>query len=212
MSTLLLSCLLFLGLWLRLEAEQISCTPSCVDIEPGVKIADPKSCRNYYICLVDEKVSDFTVECPEGQIFDAANKICANEGRCDVCDPPCKFSCPANIDKVELVADRSDCSNIQICVPNNEPVPSTCSDGAPYFNGTECTTDASQCCDPCIPFCSEPFTQIPDPTDCTNFYFCERKEYPKETSLYHCDEGNFDEAEGICSKDAECNEPCKGSL
>nr|XP_045600227.1 peritrophin-48-like isoform X1 [Procambarus clarkii] len=200
---------LILGVWSRGEA--VSCTPSCDGTAPGGHVPDPTNCQKYYICLANGKVSDFTEECPEGQLFDADTKKCvADGGTCGLCQPVCKFSCSETVPNYEVVADRTDCSTFYVCVAGNPPHPITCSDSTPYFNGTGCTADKSQCCDGCIAYCSERYTQIPDPTNCTNFYFCEYEGYPEETSLYQCATGNFDENAGVCSEEATCNQPCTG--
>lgn len=195
-------------------APDASCTPTCDNVDPGTRIPDPTNCQRYYICLQGGHVSDFTEECDDGEVFNEGE--CENEENleCFVCAPPCKFTCPQDasesMDTIEatLVADRNDCNIYYVCIPGNDPQELSCPDDKPFFNGEVCSANENECCDLCSSFCYERFTEIPDPTNCTNFYYCDKKGYPDETSLYHCSVGNFDELVGSCVENASCHEPC----
>ncbi|KAG7163637.1 uncharacterized protein LOC121872522 [Homarus americanus] len=212
MSVLVFYLALSLGVWTGVEALQNGCVPTCANKTEGSLIADPTNCRKYYICLKDNDPSDFTMECSDGQLFDNVTFQCQphDNATCGVCEPSCQFTCPKNITTPVLIADRKSCKNFIICTPAGDQLSTPCPENKPYFNGTSCTTNNAQCCDPCVSYCPEAYTEVPDPTNCTNFYFCNAKGYPDETNLFTCTEGYFDEVTGVCSTDAACIEPCGG--
>ncbi|XP_071528222.1 peritrophin-44-like [Panulirus ornatus] len=203
---------LTMAVWGRAVSLEVSCTPTCQENdEPGTFVADPTNCQRYYVCLQGGHVSDFTEECEDGMLFDGDDRQCKPEAgnvTCHVCSPSCLLTCPADSMGPSLIADPSSCNKYYICIPGKDTIAQTCNDDTPFFNGDTCTASEAECCDLCTPFCSQAYTQIPDPANCTNFYFCGVEGIPDDSSLYHCATGNFDGKEGICKENAPCEEPC----
>ncbi|XP_042876856.1 balbiani ring protein 3-like [Penaeus japonicus] len=187
-----------------------SCTPVCPSPVSTSKLTpDPTDCSRYYYCLSDEKPSDFTDKCPDGELFDKDTCECkaAADATCMSCEPACKFECPMD-GNMAVVAIPDDCQSFVVCNSGGS-VPVSCDPDKPYFNGTSCTADESQCCDKCQVYCESPFTEIPDPTNCTNFYYCSQVGFPTEVDLHQCpDHRVFDQETRHCNREAACVQPC----
>ncbi|XP_045600226.2 uncharacterized protein [Procambarus clarkii] len=189
----------------------------CVDIDcsthaAGDQIPDPTNCNRYYVCLANGHPSDVVFDCDVGEKFDTNTSACvaSADATCGVCPPTCKYSCGNNT-VVFPIADPTDCTKYLLCGIFNPPVALECDSGTDlYFNGTACQSDINQCCDSCAVFCDTAFTEIADPTNCTNYYFCSAAGYyPEADDLHTCPEGeNYSSADGTCSASAECVQPC----
>nr|XP_045600226.1 peritrophin-48-like [Procambarus clarkii] len=192
-----------------------ACVPiDCSDHDAGVKIPDPTNCNRYYICLANGHPSDAVFVCPEGQKFDTNTSACVDSAgtyTCGVCPPACKYSCGNNTD-IFAIADPTDCKKYFLCGVLPTPVALECDPSTTdlYFNGEECQSDQSECCDSCAVYCDTAFTEIADPTNCKNYYFCSAAGYyPEADDLHTCPEGeNYSSADGTCSASAECVQPC----
>lgn len=186
------------------------CAPVCPDPAPATgMVPDPTDCSRYYYCLSDGKPSDFTEKCPDGTLFDKDDSECKDAAapNCKTCEPSCRFECPSD-GSMAVVADGEDCHSFFVCSAGGS-VPVSCDADKPYFDGTTCTTEESQCCDRCQAYCEEEFTEIADPTNCTNFYYCARKGFPTEQDLHHCaDQAVFNQEMHHCDKQATCVQPC----
>ncbi|XP_063595463.1 uncharacterized protein LOC134772417 [Penaeus indicus] len=187
-----------------------SCAPVCPSPSATTnRVPDPTDCTRYYYCLTDGSATDFTEKCPDGMLFDNVSSDCmdAASATCLTCEPTCKFECPAD-GSTALVANSEDCRSFFVC-NNGGSVPVSCDPNKPFFNGTTCTTEESQCCDRCQVYCEQEFTEIPDPANCTNFYYCARKGFPTEEDLHHCaDRAVFNQETHHCDSEAECVQPC----
>ncbi|XP_063595461.1 uncharacterized protein LOC134772414 [Penaeus indicus] len=187
-----------------------SCSPTCPEpLVVGGLVPDPINCGRYYVCLQDGLPSDFPFECDDGKEFDSVNAACveAGTGTCALCKPKCSaYSCPPDESGLIPVADPNDCGMYYLCGIGDEPLHIKCPAETPYFNGVECVKDASECCDPCLVYCSEPLTQIPDPADCTSYYFCLDVGFPGPADLHRCEEGNFNATTGHCDPAAPCEQ------
>ncbi|XP_042876855.1 peritrophin-1-like [Penaeus japonicus] len=189
-----------------------SCSPTCPAEPPdntGVFVPDPFDCQRYYVCLQDGRPSDFPFECEDGQLFDSVNATCTDEmdATCGLCQPTCSlYACPVPSDGFVLAADVSDCGKYYVCGVSPDPLPAECPTDTPFFNGVECVDDESECCDPCLVYCSEAFTQIPNPADCTSYYFCLDVGFPGPDDLHRCEEGNFNATTSHCDRDASCQQ------
>ncbi|XP_047486151.1 uncharacterized protein LOC125037161 isoform X2 [Penaeus chinensis] len=185
-----------------------SCSPTCTGELPGILVPDPVNCGRYYVCLQDGLPSDFPFECDDGKHFDSGTKTCTDGAfPCDLCEPKCSvYSCPPDETGLISVADANDCGMYYLCGIGDEPMHIKCPEATPFFNGKECVKDASECCDPCRVYCSEAFTQIPDPADCTSYYFCLDVGFPGPADLHRCEEGNFNATAGHCDPAAPCEQ------
>ena len=74
--------------------------------------------------------------------------------------------------------DVSSCSSYYICDLQREPVKASCHNPDIYYAGPilGCTKYDTLCCSStlCHPYChaEDIGTEVPDPCDCTGFYFC----------------------------------------
>lgn len=191
----------------RGDAE--SCEPSCTGIQPGVQIPDPRDCKKYYFCLADNTPSDESFECPGDELFDTISGECLDRdpAACGVCPPVCLYQCPLENAEGAVIPDRNNCSIFHQCQSGTDH---PCPDDYPYFDGNNCMNDSSLCCNQCTeePFCSVPYTEIPDPSNCSNFYFCDHVKYPDQSDLYTCGSGYFDPELGACSDLVTCQQFC----
>ncbi|XP_047486106.1 uncharacterized protein LOC125037127 [Penaeus chinensis] len=185
------------------------CSPSCPEEPPGFLVPDPINCQRYYVCLQDGQPSDFPFECEDDLFFDSDNGTCTDEidANCELCQPTCSlYSCPVPSNDITVAADANDCTMYYLCGVSDEGLHIKCPEETPFFNGEECVKDASECCDPCLVYCSEAFTQIPDPADCTSYYFCLDVGFPGPADLHRCEEGNFNATAGHCDPAASCEQ------
>lgn len=186
-----------------------SCSPTCPEPPDnvGILVPDPTDCQRYYVCLQDGLPTDFPFECEDGQLFDSVNATCTDalDVKCDLCQPTCPlYSCPVPADGIVTAADANDCTMYYLCGITDEPLHLKCEEETPYFNGVECVDEESACCDPCLVYCSEALTEIPDPTDCTSYYFCFDVGFPGPADRHRCEEGNFNATTSHCDPDASC--------
>ncbi|XP_069975675.1 peritrophin-1 [Penaeus vannamei] len=192
------------------SVDPISCTPTCPEEPPdnaGKLVPDPVDCGRYYVCLQDGLPSDFPSECPEGQQFDSGTGACADasSATCSLCVPKCTaYSCPASAREIVSVADPNDCGKYYLCGVGDVPLHLDCPDGTPFFDGETCVEEESACCDPCLVYCSEALTQIPDPADCTSYYFCLDEGFPGPADRHRCEAGNFNATSSHCDPAAPC--------
>ncbi|KAK7086506.1 hypothetical protein SK128_015257 [Halocaridina rubra] len=181
-----------------------ACTPSCIGSFPGEKVADPFDCTKYYICGPDETLSEISYSCEPGTFF--GNSSCDAVSCKQLCGA-CQLTC---YDNITYVGDPSDCSVFYECGIVQGP-PQTCPGHIPYFDSvnSECTDNSTVCCVPsCTPICPVMNVLIPDPADCTKYYYCtDAPPYP----LFSCGSGEvFDIGNGACSPTAECIVMCPG--
>lgn len=186
------------------------CVPDCTYSSPGDKIPDPKNCHNYYVCMTDGTPSDVPFRCDDGQKFDNKTEFdCTDENTavCAVCPPTCKFICSDS--SLSFIADAAQCNKYYLC-NGDDILPLNCPPESPYFDGDQCQEDPSMCCDGCSVYCYEAYTEVPDPYNCSNFYFCQGVDYYPETEdLFTCPSGErFDFTLGHCSPNAPCVQPC----
>lgn len=197
------------------------CELNCAGKTQGDNTTDPTNCNQYYICLDAETPSDIPFTCPsDAPFFSEADGFCGTDlANCaEPCTPSssCKLICEAS---GEFVADAEDCGKFYVCLDEgfvSEPL--ECPVEKPFFdpNGPGCVDDESVCCeDPCALLqCTEAFTQIPDLTNCTKFYFClsaGSSDDPAVAVHATCSDGeNFDHTTSSCSPDATCVAPCAG--
>ncbi|KAK8376896.1 hypothetical protein O3P69_010081 [Scylla paramamosain] len=186
------------------------CEPNCKGKKPGDKVEDPKDCKRYYICMSGEVPSDVSVPCDPGNIFDPHLEVCSPGDTCMAsCVPPnCHLTCT---EQVDLISDPFDCSVYWMCLAGQVVGDSKrCESDAPYFNGKFCVQDKSQCCSElCTPYCYKDVYQIPDPTNCTAFYICEKEGVPSEAYHFSCKNNEiFDITLGRCTPDAQCRPLC----
>ncbi|KAK3871818.1 hypothetical protein Pcinc_023067 [Petrolisthes cinctipes] len=192
-----------------------SCVPNCTDYNAGERIPDPKNCRQFYTCLLDGEPSDVSFPCDEGFIFDWNVRDCLDETDptvvCELCMPTCQFQCPGDGEGT-VVADLTYCNKYYVCGTSPDPIPVVCDMGY-YFDGGVCQEDPDLCCNSCLAFCYEAFTEVADPTDCTKFYFCREKlSYPLADDIRQCPEGEiFNPPKGHCvaEEGTECHQPCQ---
>lgn len=188
---------------------------SCDGKEPGARLPDPYDCKRYYVCLTNCHVSDVPFECGDDSFFNAEVGDCdtLDNFNCSSCSPKCTtFSCSVE-NGTYLAADPDDCTRYFICGLDPNTIPVECPDGK-YFDGEDCQEDPDQCCDRCVVYCQFPFTEVADPTNCNNFYYCPMGGYyPEEKDLKRCPKGKFFSVqEGVCSESASCEQPCQGSV
>ncbi|XP_042876854.1 uncharacterized protein LOC122256321 [Penaeus japonicus] len=203
------SALLYVAVFLAsaaLSAGDGACAPTCLEKDPGALVPDPVDCKRYYVCLQDGLPSDFPFECEDGKLFDPVDNCTdAATAVCSLCEPKCaQYTCPSDQVGIVQVADANDCGMYYLCGVGSDPLHIKCPTDLPFFNGVECVADESECCDPCLVYCSEAFRQIPDPADCTNYYFCLDVGFPGPDDLHHCKEGNFNATAGHCDPAAPC--------
>ncbi|XP_063853389.1 proprotein convertase subtilisin/kexin type 5-like isoform X3 [Scylla paramamosain] len=178
------------------------CKPDCSGpADEGLKVENPNDCHQYYICINLEAIGP--LDCPDSEYFDAAIKACVTNGP-EECTPTCGGaggSCAYECGGDPYVADRYDCSTYHDCASG---AVMHCGQQTPYFDGETCQTEEKFCCH-CNPYCyrNDINTLVPDPTDCTKYYFCEApNEIP--TTSGHCSSGNFDLLSQECSLTVPC--------
>lgn len=190
------------------------CPPDCSGKVLGDKVINPNNCSEYYICIGDGVPTDHAVPCDAGSHFDEAVADCvANTG--DPCVSPCGGSGSCHLTcngTLDIVSDVTDCSQYFLCIPGGTEGPYKCPLEHPFFDGQECGNDNTKCCSGlCEAICEAPNTIIPDPWDCTRFYFCDENGPPEETLHFKCPNGwNFNIQLGECSMDAQCTILCNG--
>ncbi|XP_069179220.1 uncharacterized protein [Procambarus clarkii] len=191
------------------------CEPDCsIAVPPDlVMVADPVNCTRFYVCAADGTPSDSPASCPAGTYFDgtASTPDCTGELPCDpTCElPKCLTTCAADLDKI---FDQTSCSRYYICMGGSLLGPIECPVDQPYFDGvgSTCSTDEAVCCgDPCIAYCYEPGSQVPDPYDCTKYYLCTKVGLVNEQYVVNCPSGsNYDANLGHCVVGGPCNIMC----
>ncbi|KAG7163636.1 peritrophin-48-like [Homarus americanus] len=212
MSPSLLRLLIILVLGVAGVASEDSCLPDCTNRTAGENVPDPKNCHRYYTCLTNNEPSDVAFECEDDMKFDMNSLKCVNADNvtCSFCEPQCKYACAGmSPDETFFVANINDCTKYYLCGVYDDPFPLSCEPGT-FFNGIKCVKDESQCCDPCIVVCESQFTEIADPTNCHNFYYCSQdKYYPEIDDLHTCPNGEvFSSKDSGCFYGANCTEPC----
>ena len=195
--------------------------PSCTDKSPGDQVVDPLDCKKYYVCLNDDKITDTSIPCGNGQVFkeEEEDGKCVNgtecTNKCDTSGEPgspefCQMECS---ESQKYINDKKDCNKFYACLPGGNLYPLTCKGGKElYFDSTEqkCTADQTKCCDYCQKTCKEEFTEIADPYDCRSYYICMKKGEPEE--IYHqtCAEGKvFDRESSSCIDGDTCENLCE---
>ncbi|XP_018010202.1 uncharacterized protein LOC108667669 [Hyalella azteca] len=205
-----LSCVWPLALLLLCSATVGSCadacTATCTGHSPGTFVSDPTDCHKYYGCQENGELTDVAFTCPDGYYFSTSY------GKCVVESSPCKSVCPlprcsltCHVDFKVLVYP-GDCTKFQVCTPDGGLSTGVCQIDKPYFDGRECQSNPDHCCDPCTPKCNYPGTQIVDPYNCTNYYFCEDY-YNYEANS--CRKGmHFDPVTEKCVDGEQCKNVC----
>ncbi|KAK3876801.1 hypothetical protein Pcinc_018444 [Petrolisthes cinctipes] len=187
-----------------------SCIPEDCTNVGGVdyNIADPKNCQKYYIC---HDGSAFSRNCAPLFYYDDSLQQCLLIPACpptyQPCSPTCRFECQGN----QPSAHRNDCTKYYICDPEQGLVERTCSDhNNPFWDGTQCQNDEDNCCDPCMAYCLEGFTNIADPLNCHQYYECMKDDYfPDDSDLRLCSTNEyFSPTLGSCSSDSSCTQIC----
>ncbi|XP_050699813.1 uncharacterized protein LOC126987133 isoform X2 [Eriocheir sinensis] len=203
--------IVILGVWAAgAVAQSTSCDPSCpVDCVPGTNVPNPRNCAQYYTCLEDCTPSDPAFECAEGHLFDVVTAQCQPDAggvTCGYCLPQCSYTCDGD---TELAADRGDCGVALFCGLTPPPT-ITCPTDNPYFDGTQCQGNQTQCCDPCEVFCEAAFTEVMDPASCSHFYYCAQVGYPLPEDRFQCGDGEVF-LDGHCRESddpQDCYQPC----
>ncbi|XP_071544982.1 uncharacterized protein [Panulirus ornatus] len=190
---------------------QDSCEPDCFQKPAGELVEDPMNCTKFYISIGHDLCTDVSVPCEPGNIFDPGTKGCVAGTTCTPsCQPiACHLTCNGTLD---TIADVKNCSLYYFCpVSGGMPIgPISCPADRPVFDGQNCITDKSKCCeDFCVPFCHPGLIQVPDPKDCTKFYVCVEEGPVDENLHFSCDSGqHFDVTEGHCVSGGTCEALC----
>ncbi|KAF2358119.1 Chitin binding domain, partial [Trinorchestia longiramus] len=183
-----------------------ACVPSCVGKDPGSYVPDPHDCHKYYGCRENGNVSDVAFSCPDGYYFDSYYSKCSTEYN------PCKATCPLPgcsltcHEDSDLLLFPGDCGKYRVCGPEGTTTTNSCPPLRPYFDGQVCQTDVELCCDACEVRCNYVGTEILDPYNCTNYYFCQ--------SFYSTLHGScgsdahFDPIIEKCVAGSECQNVC----
>ncbi|KAK4300993.1 hypothetical protein Pmani_026837 [Petrolisthes manimaculis] len=186
-----------------------SCTPEpCNAGVADYNIPDPKNCQKYFIC--HDGIA-FSRNCPPLNYYDVVSGSCIIAAGCppgtDQCSPTCRFECQGN----QPSAHRTYCTKYYICDPEEGLVERTCSDNSkPFWDGTQCQSNDDNCCDPCMAYCLEGFTNIADPLNCQQYYECMKDDYfPDDSNLRFCSTNEyFSPTLGTCSSDSSCTQVC----
>ncbi|XP_045111974.1 peritrophin-48-like isoform X2 [Portunus trituberculatus] len=227
------SCLLLPLLFIALARVILVDAQACGDIGPdtckddaatlcagctnGVALVpNPFDCSSYYVCKDETTfITDDSLLCPDGDIFDENELACKPDGNCSFnCEQPgdggdCLYTCEGN--PGGKIADPFDCSMYHQCT-GTEPGPATtCPADTPYFDGEKCGVDESACCH-CRPYCysgDDAGSYVEDPTDCRKFFLClAENEIPTIQSA--CRDGeHFDLHTRQCSSTAPCVTLCR---
>jgi len=209
--------LLFSFILCVLGGAEENCDPVC---EKGDSfVADPYSCSLYYYCISPGTPSG-PYEC-NGTIFDPATKPNHDDPK-EPCkketNPPCKAICEKPVCQVvcqntfDLVVHPQDCGVFYVCIAVNDTAftkhEDICPSDRAYFNGDDCTSHKEDCCDVCNPSCEgkEFGEQIPNPTNCNDYYFCDGKGNMSESQ--NCFGGHFDITTNKCVQGTVCEPMC----
>ncbi|XP_042880296.1 uncharacterized protein LOC122258422 [Penaeus japonicus] len=182
------------------------------DSPPYYMLADPQNCHKFYYCYDDSsgnyEITDSPFWCQDhGAVFSQENQLCGNY----TCDVSCSGTCtpyecnPADAGQGKK-PDPYDCSKYYSC-PDDQAM--QCEGDKPFFDGDQCQGDESKCCH-CKPYChkGELFKNVPDPVDCTSYYFCV-KEYDFPMYQGTCDSGNFNPFTAQCEENFPCVTLCQ---
>ena len=180
------------------------CTPTCEGRDKGDYVADPLNCTQYYICLNDCQLIDVPKSCEEGTYFDGSISPpadpCTGSGKCKpLCmNSACVTEC---VDGINFANDpKNPCQGVIYCASSDKPSISFCpSDKYFSYEKQTCTDNSYDCCDPCIPYCTKPFTQIQNPSNCREYYFCNKDVQIDEDKVHICPEDQmFNSTSGHC--------------
>lgn len=174
---------------------------------------DPFHCNMYYLCFSGFEWSDYPFSCPEGEMFDTVTKQCMADGYvCSEVCQKCSYSCSNSI--MGQASNFSSCNDYLRC-DGGDGTLAKCPEETPYFDGNMCQNDVNECCS-CRPECSESdadnHVQLPDYSNCTNFYLCVAEGVPDQTSHGHCSSGNFNQNTGYCDDAAPCLLTCSNDI
>lgn len=174
---------------------------------------DPFNCNMYYVCFSGFEWSSRSFPCPEGEMFDTNTKQCMASGyTCSEVCQKCSYSCANPI--IGQASNFSSCSSYLTC-DGGEGTLSVCPPENPYFDGNICQNDVNKCCS-CRPECSDAdannHVQVPDYTNCTNFFLCVAPGIPDLSSHGHCPTGNFNLNSGYCDDAAPCIVTCTNQI
>ncbi|CAL4140300.1 unnamed protein product, partial [Meganyctiphanes norvegica] len=150
----------------------------CAMATAGDRIPDPSDCTKFYMCAGDHLMFPDPLPCPDEFLcFDPDTGDCSDDSTvCDtLCEhtlPSCETECTAH---GNLIADINNCTRYYLCLGEGEyagKVEKYCPDDQPYFNGKECVTDKSQCCNCHVDPCEAAGDVLIDPQNCHAFYMC----------------------------------------
>ncbi|KAL7638835.1 UNVERIFIED_CONTAM: hypothetical protein RMT77_010370 [Armadillidium vulgare] len=187
----------------------------CDGKEARTRVQDPLDCHRFYECVWNSegevKVSNISILCPNFGYFNEEDQQCEEErltcaNKC--ANHLCINSCVGLPDKTRIALPYPyTCNDYLVCDQGfQNAVRGTCPEEAPYFNGTECTTDIRACCDLCTPYCEFAFTEVADPADCRYFYICEKDNYiPGSYTHLECPiDYHFNKTLGECVEGYPC--------
>ncbi|XP_071544995.1 uncharacterized protein [Panulirus ornatus] len=137
----------------------------------------------------------------------------------------CYFTCHGDF---STYADTSNCTRYYVCYPGNVGIPESCPADRPYYSGTYCTSDVTQCCAgqvkkhsdtdtashqsteksfrKCYFICHGDFSAYADHSNCSKYYRC----YPNGVGIPEScppDRPYFNGVECISDSTQCCGQP-----